>query len=200
MVLESRARPQTRDTHSTLLHTHMVWWISQGLLSESAPGSSCYLLHSVWWGETCGFSFKFFQFLQRTCRLVSRLAVESVPVFILSRILPLLSADWLLPSGVFVFIPLPSPLIRPLSAACPSEVLKAHLKLDRISRRRQRRLHFLPGSPVASGEAGRLIRDTAETTERLKHTWRHETGRVSLSGCSVCVGVWFYFMWFERFR
>ncbi|XP_055367853.1 chromaffin granule amine transporter isoform X2 [Betta splendens] len=51
--------------------------------------------------------------------------------------------------------PLPSDLS---SFTCfSSEVLKVHLKLDRISRRRQRRLGFLPGSPVASGQrtAGR---------------------------------------------
>ncbi|KAK2838189.1 hypothetical protein Q5P01_015401 [Channa striata] len=53
--------------------------------------------------------------------------------------------------------------------------MKVPLKLNRISQWRQRRLRFLPGSPPASGEAGCLIRDTAQTTERLKHTWRHET-------------------------
>lgn len=83
------------------------------------------------------------------------------------------------------FIPVPSPLIRPLSAPFFSEVLKVRLKLDRISRQRQRRLRFLPGSPAASGEAGRLIRDTAETTERLKHTWR----QVELSEEQQCVCV-----------
>lgn len=62
---------------------------------------------SVWWEDTCrsaGWNPSAVEFLV--------LAVESVPVFILSRILPLLSADWLLPSGVFVFIPFPSPLIH----------------------------------------------------------------------------------------
>lgn len=106
-------------------------------------------------------------------------------------------SSWLLPSGAFVFYTLPSPLIRPLSAVCLSDVLKVRLKLDRISRRTQCRLLFLPGSPAASGEAGRLIRDTAETTERLKHTWRHETGRAVWGAVCACVCVWFYFMWFE---
>lgn len=58
------------------------------------------------------------------------------------------------------------------------------LKLQQISRWSRCRRHFLPGSPAASGEAGVcLICDTAETTERLKHTWRHKTGR------AVCVCV-----------
>ena len=36
---------------------------------------------------------------------------------------------------------------------------------------------------------GRLIHDTAETTERLKHTWRHETGRAVCVRVCVCVCV-----------
>ncbi|KAK2901575.1 hypothetical protein Q8A73_011321 [Channa argus] len=66
--------------------------------------------------------------------------------------------------------------------------MKVPLKLNRISQWRQRRLRFLPGSPPALGEAGCLIRDTAETTERLKHTWRHETGlmNVTLTTTLLC--------------
>lgn len=61
---------------------------------------------------------------------------------------------WLPPSGAFVFIALSLCVIHLLSAVCLLEVFKACLKIDRISRRTQRRLGFLPGSPEASGEEG----------------------------------------------
>ena len=127
MVLESRAKPHTRDTHRKLRHSHIL------PLCRLAIG-----------------------------RLFTNLASAGRwPVYLLTFLRlepdPLGSASRCLQVRLFLYLCPPSdPVAR------PSEVLEVRLKRDRISRWRQRRLRFLPGSLAASGERGRLILDTSE--------------------------------------
>lgn len=93
-----------------------------------------------------------------TLRFSHEMSSQSVSSLIFSALCFLLAAAF---RCVCFYTP-PLPSDPSLSAACFSEVWKVRLKLNRNSRRRQRRLHFLPGGLAASGEAGCLIRDTTE--------------------------------------
>lgn len=106
MSPEPDRRPQTRTGRcaaSTSSNRSVDQSGENGFTASSVPLSS---------SRESPTELRFFQSSERTCR-VSFLLIRMKLAFF-----------YLLPSGVLVFIPLPSPLICPLSAAGSSEVFE----------------------------------------------------------------------------